>query len=254
MRMRRLTWIIALAVAIMSVVMTAALAAGGEKPLVVRSGNLILSLNADVSPKALPRTKLVPITFHLKGSIATTDGSQPPALKEFILDTGRTATIDTRGVPVCTLGKLVATDTQRAEAVCKGAIIGRGNVTARVAFPESTPFSTTGPLVLFNGGTRKGKTRIFVHAYLKVPAPTAVIETVVISKEHKGPFNLHTFASVPPVAGGNGSLTRVDLTINRNGYLLASCSGGEFLAHTINRFSDGTQVSGGFVRACKAIG
>jgi hypothetical protein len=250
---KHLIWTCAIATAIAVGVSAAALAAA-EKPTVIRAGNLVLTLNGGVSPKAFSKTKLSPVSLHVSGGIATANGSHPPALREVILDTGRTGVVNTKGVPVCTPGKIQATDTRHAEAACKGAIVGKGKATVQVAFPEQRPFNATGPLVVFNGGTRGGMTTLYVHAYVSVPTPTAIVTTVKISKEHKGLFNLRSVSSIPLIAGGSGSVTSFELTINRKGYLLAKCSDGRFFANAAARFRDGSEVSGDLVRPCKGIG
>jgi hypothetical protein len=250
---KQMIWTLALATAVAVGVSTLALAAG-EKPTVIRAGNLVLTLNGGVTPKALPKSKLAPITIHFSGRIATVDGSQPPALSNFSIDTGRTGAIETKGVPVCSRAKIQATTTQAAERACSGAIVGRGSTEVKVAFPESTPFTADGPLVIFNGGTKGGKTLILIHAYVAVPAPTAIVETITVTKEHRGPYNLHTTGPIAPIAGGSGSVTGFDLTINRRGYLMASCLGGTFFAHVVAAFRDGTEVSGSLTRPCKEIG
>lgn len=249
---KQMIWILALSTAIAVGVSAVALAAG-EKPTVVQAGNLVLTLNGGVSPKALPRTKLAPISVHFSGRIATVDGSQPPALSNFSIDTGKTGAIDTKGIAVCSRGKIEATTTQSAEAACRGAIVGRGSTEVRVAFPESTPFTAKGPLVIFNGGTQGGKTLILIHAYVAVPAPTAIVETITVTKEHKGLYNLRAAGPIPPIAGGSGSVTAFDLTINRKGYLMASCLGGQFFAHVVASFRDGAEISGNLTRPCKEI-
>ncbi|MFI5028352.1 MAG: hypothetical protein ACHQCF_05145, partial [Solirubrobacterales bacterium] len=124
----------------------------------------------------------------------------------------------------------------------------------RVDFPESTPFQAGGPLIVFNGGQKGGVAKLLIHAYVSVPAPTAIVSTVKISKEHKSPYNLHTVASVPVIAGGAGSLIHFELTINRRGYILAKCNDGIFFAKTTARFRGGGEVSGAFTRPCTGIG
>ena len=246
-----------LAVALASVVALSAAAgafAGGEKPIVVRAGNLALTLNGGVSPRALPSTKLAPITLHFSAAIATADGSHPPALRELNVDTGPSGAIDTSGIPTCAKAKIEATTTKASEQACPGAIVGKGKTEVSVEFPESTPFSAKGPLVVFNGGTKGGKTLIYIHAYVAVPTPTAIVETVTITKEHKGPYNLHAAGPVPLIAGGSGSITSFDLTINRRGYLMASCVGDQFFAHVTAAFRDGTEIAGTVTRPCTAIG
>jgi hypothetical protein len=250
------------ALALVAIVATAGIAtagvATGAKPTVVRAGNLVLKLNGDVAPKRLPKNRLAPIALRISADISTTDGSHPPAARTVIADFDRHGTVNARGLPVCRIGQLVARDTRSAKATCRSAIVGSGKTRVRVAFPEQTPFFSTGPLVLFNGGVSGGVTTMFIHAYVNVPAPTALITTVKIKKVRKGRFGTRATANIPVIAGGSGSVTSFDLKIQRsfrrNGrrqsYLLARCANGRFFAHGTVAFAGGTRVSGTVVRAC----
>lgn len=258
---KHLTWTLVLATAI-AVCLSAVALAAGEKPTVVRAGNVVLTFNGEVSPKALPRDRFAPISFHASGSITTTDGSQPPALKEVIVDAYKGAEVNVKGQPVCTVGKLQAEDTKHAEAACPGSILGRGTTTVRVAFPESTPFDATGPLLYFNGGVKGGVTTLFVQAYVAVPTPTAIVTTVKLTKENKGPYGLHAVASIPLIAGGSGSVTSFAFSFPRtvsyagkkHSYLLAKCATGVLYAKVQTLFRDGTAVTGNVVRPCTPKG
>lgn len=237
-------------------------AATAAKPTVVRAGNLILKLNGSVSPKRLPKNRLAPIALRISGDISTTDGSHPPAARTVIANFDRHGTVNARGLPTCRIGRLVARDTGSAKAACRSAIVGSGKTTVRVAFPEQAPFLATGPLVLFNGGVRGGVTTMYIHAYVAVPAPTALITTVKIRKIRKGRFGTRATARIPVIAGGSGSVTSFDLKIQRsfrrNGrqqsYLLARCATGRFFAHGTVAFASGPRVSGTVVRACGVRG
>jgi hypothetical protein len=254
--------ICALAVFIALLIAGIATASASEKPTVVRAGNLVLTINGSVTPKALPKSTFAPITLNVSGGIATTDGSQPPALKEVIVDTDKNGQINAAGLATCASSKLQATDTKHAEAACPAAIVGSGKTTVRVAFPESTPFNATGPLVVFNGGVKGGTTTLYIHAYVNVPAPTALVTTVKISKEHKGRYGLHSVASVPVIAGGSGSVTNFSLKINKTftykgkkqSYLEAKCPDGHFNAEADAIFRNGTSIKGAVVRTCKSKG
>ncbi len=250
---KRFGWTIALALAIAATVAAAA-SAGGEKPIVVRSGNLILTFNGGATPKVLPKTGLAPISLHASGRIATVDGSHPPAAEEVVLDTGKTGVIAADDFPTCSAGEIEATSTKMAEEKCRGAIVGKGTTKAEVAFPEQAPFSASGPLVIFNGGEQGGRTLMLVHAYISVPAPTAIVAKVITTKEHKGSYRLHSVTTIPEVAGGAGSLIAFALKIDRKGYLLANCDNGHFSAHATFKFKDGSEVSGAFLRPCTGIG
>ncbi|HET8566996.1 MAG TPA: hypothetical protein VFL77_11040 [Solirubrobacterales bacterium] len=221
-----------------------------EKPLVIRSGNLIMKVNGNAAPTRLPKYKLTPVSFHASGTIETADGSHPPALQEVLADVGKTAVIKAADFPTCTSGKLQATTTARAEATCKDAIVGRGTAQAEIAFPEQAPIPVRSPLLIMNGGEKDGKVTLFVHAYITVPTPATLITTITITRIHKGVYRLHTVSKLPKIAGGAGSLTSFYFNMNRKGYLWANCDNGHFAAHIIAKFSDGTTVSGSFIRPC----
>lgn len=245
---------------------TVALVTGGlavaAKPTVVRAGNLVLKLNGGVSPKKLPKNRLAPISLRISGDIGTSDGSHPPAANLVIADFDKHGTVNARGLATCRSGKLQARNTGAAKAACRSAIVGSGTTTVRVAFPESTPFTSTGPLVLFNGGVRRGVTTMYIHAYVNVPVPTAIVTKVKIKKIRKGRFGTRAIARIPVIAGGSGSVTSFDLVVKRRfkrggrsqSYLLARCADRRFVAHGTVFFRGGTRIAGTVVRACQSTG
>jgi hypothetical protein len=246
-----------------AVALTVAGIAAAEKPTVVKAGNLVLTINGGVTPKALSKTTMEPITLNVQGKIETADGKHPPALREVIVDTDKNGTIDALGVPTCKQGQLEAQTTANAEKICKAAIVGLGTTDIEVEFAEQAPIPIKSKLLAFNGGTKGGTTTIFIHAYLTSPITAAVVTTVKISKEHKGRYGTRSVASVPKIAGGSGSVTAFSLTFakklfaykgKKHGYLLAKCSDGHFDAQAEAVFTDGTKLGGKIVRACTPKG
>lgn len=256
-RSLRLIPILAVALALVAVGQAAA-----EKATVVHAGNLVLRMNGGVTPKKLPKHRLAPITLRASGSLATGDGSHPPATKTVTIDFDKHGTINARGLPVCRAGELQSRDTKAAIAACRPALVGRGTTSVEVAFPESQPFSAKGPLALFNGGVKHGVTTMFIHAYVSVPTPTAIVTVVKIKKIHKGPYGTRAVARIPTIAGGSGSLTHFAFSIHRTfkrggtkqSYLLARCANGRFRAHATIQTSDGARISGSILRRCVAAG
>lgn len=247
---RQLTWALAAAIAIAMVLAGGALAA---KPTVVRVGNLIMRLNGDLSRTVLQKQKLTPVGFHTKGSLATADGSQLPPLKEVITDVDDDIAVDVSGLPVCRRGQLVAQESRKVRKACAGALLGTGSGSVRVAFPEQPPFDSTGPLLLFNGGAKGGVTTLYVHTYVNVPAPTAVVTTVKITKEHRGPYGTRFSVAVPVIAGGHAAVTHFELATlegREHSFLYARCSDGNILAYVQFKFLDGSAIEGGIVRPC----
>jgi hypothetical protein len=255
-------------VAVAAAVLVAAIASagfaiardGGPKPVVVRAGNMVLRINGDITPKVLPRNKLVPMDFWGSGKLTTLDGSHPPALEEASFDTDKDVVISVEGLPPCRIEQLEARATKQAKAACEDAVIGRGSATVEVAFPEQKPFTSTGPLLLFNGGERNGAIEIFAHAYVDVPAPTAVVSTVEITRTAKGSYGTHIEVAIPKIAGGAGSFVAGRFAARRiytyrgerRSVVSGRCSDGRIQGRGTFRFSDGTSLTGTLVRACTA--
>lgn len=244
--------------------LTVAAIAAAEKPTTVKAGNLVLTINGGVTPKALSKKTLQPIALNVQGKIATADGKHPPALKEIIVDTDKAGSIDARGVPVCKPGQLEATTTDIARKTCKAAIVGTGTTDIEVEFAEQAPIQIHTQLTAFNGpGGGVGKATILVHAFLTNPIAAAVVTTVKVTPEHKGPYGTHSVASVPKIAGGSGSVKAFSLTFSKHlfaykgkkhGYLLAKCDDGSFVAQAEAVFANGEKLGGKIVRACTPKG
>jgi len=256
---KRLISILALGAALAVVVAGIATAA---KPTIIRAGNLILTLNGDFTPKKLPRNKMAGITLNVSGKIATNDGTHIPALKEVLFEADKDGTINAKGLPVCTSGKLQAQDTEHAKKACPTAIVGKGTTDVEVEFAEQAPFVAHSKLLAFNGGVKGGVTTIFIHAFLSSPVSAAVVTTVKVKKVHNGRFGTKSIATIPKIAGGSGSVKSFELTFGRTftykgkkqSYLLAKCSDGDLEAHATSIFSDGSRLTGDFVRSCTPKG
>jgi hypothetical protein len=214
------------------------------------AGNICIVDNGGISPSKLPKHGSAAITARIFGEIHTRDGSHPPALQTLDLDVDRTIGIDAVGLPTCKAGRIEARTPADAKRACRGAIVGSGSAEVEVAFPEQPPFRSTGPLTLFSAGVHGGTTSVLLHAYVDVPAPTAIVVPATITRIHRGRFGLHIAAKVPKIAGGAGSPTRFELKIGRRftykgrkkSFLTASCPTGRWVTKGQVVFADGTQT------------
>lgn len=262
MRTRR-RWIRILALAAgLAVSVTGFALAKSYQPTVVRTGDLIVTLNGGITPSELPRNEFVPIKAETQGTVTTASGGHPPSAKSFVVSIDKSFAIEAKGLPVCSVARITATSTADAKRACRGAIVGSGSAEAEVAFPEQKPFSARGPLVFFNGGTRGGTTLLLVHLYASIPAPTAIVTSVAITKVNKGRYGLEAKAQVPVIAGGSGSITKFEFTVDRKfayrgerrSYLMARCPTGTYLTKIQASFRDGSSLDGTVVRACAPAG
>jgi len=214
------------------------------------AGNICISDNGGISPKKLPKHKRAPISGFINAEIRSKDGSHPPAVRTLVVNFDKTLRIDAKGLPACNMHQLAARTTGAAKKACPDAIVGSGEGEVEVAFPEQKPFSAKGPIVLFNGGVHGGTTLLYIHAYVDVPTPTAIVATVKITRIHRGRYGIHTVTQVPVITGGAGSVTAFKVRIGRRftfkgkkqSYLTASCPTGHYFTEGEVTFSDGTKM------------
>jgi len=203
-----------------------------------RSGNLIMKVDAGVKPKALPKKNRAPIRLYVKAQSSTSNGTHPPAFRETTIDFDKNGAINTRGLPTCRGGQLEARDTKAAKRVCGNASAGSGKSKIEIAFPEQRPITINSPITVFNGGTRGGKTTLYIHTFITVPVPAAVVTVVTVKKVRKGRYGLRAVAKIPVVAGGSGSVIGFEINFGRKytykgkkrSLLTAKCPDGRFNA------------------------
>jgi len=254
MRKGRVAAVIATLIAVL------AIGIAGAGAVIIEAGAMVLRIEGGVSPQALPKDRLAPVTIHGSGSLRMIDGSHPPALREAIIDADKDLVVDVKGLPTCGVGELRAVTTRRAESVCGDAIVGRGSATVEVSFPEQATIRSTGPLLIFNGGERNGAITFIGHAYVSVPAPTAVVGTAEVTRIRKGAFGLHVTVDVPEIAGGAGSVVKAGLKLGRTytyrgkrrSVFSGRCSNGRIEGRGTFKYADGSSLSGGFPEACTA--
>lgn len=235
-------------------------AASGE---LVGDGNLRVSFQSKLSPKALPRVGDAPIAVSVAGKIKTTDGTTPPALRSLQIAVNRHGRLDTKGLPTCKIDDVQPSTTQNAMAACGDALVGTGRFSASVAIPEQSPFPSEGKVLAFNG-TDGGKPVILAHVYGTEPVPTSFTLPIRISHA-KGKFGTLLSASLPEVGSDAAVVTGISLDLHRNftyrgkahSYLSAGCPAPESLsgvlfplAKATFKFETGQRLSATANRSC----
>jgi hypothetical protein len=196
-----------------------------------QDGNVRITFDGDFSPRALPRDHPAPIKIDIEGAISTTDGSHPPPVRRIEIALNSNGNISTLGLPACTGPLLQSTSSRTALARCRQALVGKGSFAAEVQFPTSEPVLATGRLLAFFG-RKEGRPALFLHLYATTPVQATFVLPLTISHPDRGKFGTVLAARIPTLAGGLGSVTRIELRIGRQyayrgkrrSFLSASCA------------------------------
>lgn len=245
-----------------SLIALALVFAASAVALTLNAGNLVVETDGGFNPSKLPRHGFAPIRLHGYGKISTTDGTPPPVLKQLILWFDRNGKVETRGLPVCPMRKLVATTPSRARKNCPDAIVGEGHGKAVVNFPEQAPIVASSPITIFNAPPKNGNPTVYAHAYTTVGGPSTYIVQVEIQKVNDGRYGFKTVANIPKIVNGYGTPVYGELKIGKTwqykgrklSYVNAGCPDGHLQAKAQLHFGDGTQLEGTFVKPCTPVG
>lgn len=255
---------LAVAVAVVAALVAAGSALGVKKvtKVHIQAGNIIVDGEGGFTPTALPKNVDAPITLFGRGKISTVDGNYPPVLKTIEFEFDKHGSVDTTGLPKCSMAKLKATTVPQARKLCPGAIVGTGRGSAVVKFPEQGPIPASSPITLFNGPRIGGDPSVLAHAHLTVPAPTTFIVPVRIETIHNGRYGYHVKAEIPRIAGGYGIPISGSLRVGRkwtykgkqHSFVNARCADGRLQAIGEFGFKDGTRMKGTFLSPCQVRG
>jgi len=257
--MRRL--LIAIAVAVCCLPIAGAVA----QRQIVQEGNVRVSFDGRLAPRALPRERPAPVTVHLDGSVATVDGIRPPQWREISVAVNRAGRLSVVGLPACPATVLQQTSTETALDLCRSALVGHGRFAASVDFPGSPLIPAKGKVLVFNSSDREGPGMV-LHLYGTTPARAAFVLPFEIARQPKGQFGTVFSAKIPTLASDLGYVTEIELTIGRKyryagkqrSFLSASCpapagfSGAPYqLAKATFTFPEGEQLTSRLPSDCK---
>jgi len=196
------------------VIALGAIGAAGASAAVIQTGNLRVTVLAQVEPPKLPRKTPAPIAVFLSGHIGTVNGAVPPQLQTMTVKVNRYGLLQSKGLPVCHLPEIQPGSTERALADCSDALVGSGRFWASVVFPDQRPYPTRGRLLVFNGRLG-GKPALFAHIYTTQPFASSFVVTFLVKRIHQGPYGTELSASLPAALGNWGFVDRIKLTLRR---------------------------------------
>jgi hypothetical protein len=234
--------------AILATVVVFAATAGASAT--VETQELRLVLNAAFQPRDLPVHSFAPVQFEGSVDVSRPGGGEPPALAQIVLDFDRDGRLDAGGLPSCPPERIAAASVAEARRLCKGAIVGTGKLEALVGL-ASGPVPTSSALTLFNGPRQEGHPTVIVHAQTTVPA-TQTYAIVVPIEKRRGEFRYRATVDIPPLAGGLGAITAIDVKVGRRytaggvkrSYVVARCSDHILRSHAIFTFANGLVIEG----------
>jgi hypothetical protein len=244
--------------ALLVLAFAAVAAASAATGAVVKIDNLILRADGGFQPQTLPKRSYAPIEFQGRVDISSRSGGKPSPLQRALIDFDRDGRLSVAGLPTCAPESVAGATTEEARQICKGAIVGTGEVRALVSLEErEVPASS--PLTIFNGPRLEGNPTAVLHARTTVPA-TQIYAIVVPIEKRPGAFRYRVLLDLPPIAAGLGALTHIDVEIGRRyraggkarSYVSARCS--DNILHTHGRFSfeNGTIIDGSVERYCRS--
>jgi len=198
---------------------------------VEKSGNVLVDFDVEFSPHSLPRQAPAPIAVTIKGTVSTTDNSQPPPLQWLEIELNRNGRLYTKGLPSCSPSLLQSTSSSEAKARCGGALVGQGKFSVDLALGSSKPVVSTGKILAFNG-RRAGKPALLLHLFGGVPVRFTLVVPLRIGHRRDGEFGTVLRTRIPKLAVGFGSISQIDLSLGRRwffagkrrSYLSAACS------------------------------
>jgi hypothetical protein len=237
----------------------AVLFSGAADGASVTVDSLILHADGGFSPRTLPRSRFAPIEFKGHFDIAARDGGRPVPLEQVIVDFDRDGRIEPAGLPSCPPERIAAADSEEARRLCGGAIVGSGRIEALISLAGGqVPASSL--LTIFNGPAVEGHPTVVLHAHTTVPA-TQTFAILVPIERRGGEFRYRATVDLPPIAGGLGSITHVDVKIGRRfeaggkrrSYVSARCSDNILRTRGRFAFADGTIIEGGVEKFCREL-
>jgi hypothetical protein len=222
----------------------------------VKVENLVLRANGGFTPQTLPRDRYAPIEFEGFFEISARGGTRPVPLREVKVDFDRDGRLNAAGLPTCPRDRVAEAGVAEARNACRGAIVGTGEVEA-VVDTASGPVPVRSPLTIFNGPSQEGTPTVVLHARTPPPGAETFAMLVPIEKR-RGGFRYRATLVFPELAGGLGSVTRVEAKIGRRfsvggqrrSYVSARCSDGILHTHGRFVFADGTIIDGSVEKAC----
>ncbi len=255
----RALWLTALA---LLVALGVAGVAQAEKEI---SGNLVVTFDGGITPRALPRSGTAPVTVAVDSSFSTTDGEDPPPqLRQISIGINKDGKIFDRGLPSCQVRKIQPATIGAARRICGGAIVGSGHVRVRVNLANQAPFTFEGPMLVFHAERANGHRRLLAQVYGRKP-PSAFVLNFNIFESKDNTFGTVIKTTLPKPARDWAYITNFEMKLRRvytykgqkHSYISAGCAAPDGFTVIVYPFAQanfgfagGKHVTSTLVREC----
>lgn len=234
--------------------------AGTATAALVEVEDVVLHADGGFKPQSLPRRQFAPIDFNGRLDISARDGGKPSPLRQALVDFDHDGRLSVAGLPICAPESIAAASSEEARAICRGALVGTGNVGALITLPNGETVPVTSPLTIFNGPRLGGLPTAVLHARLDALGMSETYAIPVPIEKRRGNYRYRARLDLPPIAGGAGAITHFEVKIGRRyraggkarSYASARCSDNILQTHGRFSFENGTIIDGLVEKFCHA--
>ncbi len=238
--------------------------AGVARAEVEQQGNVIVAFDGKISPRALPRTGVAPVSVTIDSSFKSSEGADPPPqLRTISIGINHAGKIFDQGLPTCRVRKIQPATIRAAKRICRAAIIGSGHVQVRVHLANQPPFTFKGPMLVFHAKRSGGNRRLLAQVYGRKPPSAFVLNFKIVTVP--GEYGTVIKTSLPKSARKWAYVTHFDMRLQRiytyqgqkHSYISAGCAAPDGFPGAVYKFArgnfgfaDGKHVTTTLVRDC----
>jgi len=208
--MRRRSFLIAGIAALVAAIAAAAAIAG---PTVSGPDGNTQSIDSQIRPKKLSKTKLTPATLQVTTLTTSTTSPIPSPAIHATIDFDKNAALFTKGLPTCDPSKVQNQSTENAERACRSAKIGSGHAVAYLQAGQLYEVQQT--VTAFNGVPKGGKPTVILHTYGTTPLQTTLVLVGTVVNYNKEGYGPRLELEIPLLAGGTGALKEFEVKIDK---------------------------------------
>lgn len=150
------------ALSVAAALIASLLAAGSAQATTFSKQGLTATATTTVKPKRLPAKGTAPVTmdFNIRTRRTTPGTPNNLTLRTVAVRTDKQITVDTEGLPSCSIEQIALASPAQARKVCGSALIGSGTAALTNQFPEETE-ELRWSMLVFNT-TERGKPELLI--------------------------------------------------------------------------------------------